>query len=464
MHLSYTNWLTSLWHSLGLASLVALSLPNAGCVEEQPTCSKDGTWVAESKACVCNTGYSGDGIVCSDVDECAASPNPCGDGAARCINEPGDYRCECKQGYEIEGKLCVDIDECAGGLGPCQQVAHAGACENLSGSYRCTCAAGYSPTEGGACTDVDECQQSPNPCGTGASACTNKDGSYDCSCLAGYSFSGGTCADINECDNQPFPCHADAACTNANGSYSCACKNGYIGNGSRCYKTTSDQMVLIPAGELVMGSDPEEGAAQDEEPEHRPYLSGYYIDIHEVTNRQYSACVSAGACTLPGDTGSWTRDDYYGNEPYDSHPVLYVDWDQAAAYCKWAGKRLPTEAEWEKAARGGCELGKSGACEDDDERRYPWADQEAQAATCQLANIVVANDSACLKDTARVGSYPDGASPYWVLDMAGNVWEWVADWFGADYYDTCAASCVNPTGPNEGTRRVMRGGSFYRYA
>lgn len=171
--------------------------------------------------------------------------------------------------------------------------------------------------------------------------------------------------------------------------------------------------------------------AKDEQPVHRVTLNAFWIMQTEVTNAQYASCVTAKICTPPGNQ-LW-------DEPTSAaHPVTNVNWEQANQYARWAGGRLPTEAEWEKAARG------------TDERIYPWGNQEVSD---QLLNYNFVKGA-----TTPVGSYPEGASPYQALDMAGNVEEWVADWYTDNYYANSPAE--NPPGPDKGIFRVVRGGSF----
>ncbi len=213
-------------------------------------------------------------------------------------------------------------------------------------------------------------------------------------------------------------------------------------------------MVFVPAGKFTMGSDADDALAEcqkyrsdcdrswyeDEEPPHIVSLDAFHIDSYEVTNALYAACVNAGGCQMPTETGSATRSSYYGNPEFDNFPVIYVNWNMANTYCEWRGARLPTEAEWEKAARG------------TEGHTYPWGEE---------LDGTYANYNNDIGDTTAVGNYETGKSPYGVYDMAGNVWEWVADRYLDTYYRNLPSSISNPLGPDSGRARVLRGGSWY---
>ena len=199
-----------------------------------------------------------------------------------------------------------------------------------------------------------------------------------------------------------------------------------------------DNMTLmyVPAGEFLMGSTENDiNAEEDEFPQHKVYLDAFWIDQTEVTNAQYRLCVEAGNCQEPEIT------DFYNSEKFTKHPVVYVSWNDAQGYCEWAGRRLPTEAEWEKAARG------------TEGQIYPWGDDSPDNDFLNYYRNI--------GNTTVVGRYTLGVSPYGLFDMAGNVWEWVADWYGAGYYGNSPTK--NPDGPDSGALKVLRGGSWNMY-
>lgn len=215
------------------------------------------------------------------------------------------------------------------------------------------------------------------------------------------------------------------------------------------------EMVIIPAGEFWMGCEGTTECNNDEQPYHKVDMPAYKIDKLEVTNKDYQDCVSAGKCDpqhYSGETcwvyfeNSWGLGNVPASFGEDNKPAVCIDWNQAKEYCEWAGKRLPTEAEWEKAARG------------TDERLYPWGDEPA---TCEYS---IMDDSSSggigcgTFSTWNAGSKESGISPYGLYDMSGNAAEWVNDTYSETYYST--SPLFNPTGPAVDTNRVVRGGSF----
>lgn len=190
-------------------------------------------------------------------------------------------------------------------------------------------------------------------------------------------------------------------------------------------------MAYVPAGRFVMGNN---RGKHDEGPAHEVSLDGFYIDIYEVTNFEYSRFVKSEKRKPSRFSG-----DVRFNKP--DYPVVGIRWDDAMAYCEWRDKRLPTEAEWEKAARG------------TDNRMFTWGNRFNPGA----ANISSASDP--FPFTSSVGRFPAGASPYGIMDMLGNVWEWCSDWYDKDYYKIGIFN--NPKGPYTGKLKVLRGGSWF---
>lgn len=201
-----------------------------------------------------------------------------------------------------------------------------------------------------------------------------------------------------------------------------------------------EEMVLVPAGTFTMGSSNVGGNAI---PEHTVYLDAYWIDKHEVSNIEYKRFCDATSHSYPPDPGFSGMAGYFLNFP--DFPVVNVTWADAVAFASWCDKRLPTEAEWERAAKGSA-----------DNRLWPWGsvfNAEIDGVT-EHANVSGATDG--WPYTAPVGSYPSGVSPAGCLDMAGNVLEWINDWYDSAYYSSSPAN--NPPGPVSGTYRVLRGG------
>ena len=220
------------------------------------------------------------------------------------------------------------------------------------------------------------------------------------------------------------------------------------GLGSSMVSPADEMTILfVQAGAFPMGS---EIGLVDEGPLHTVFLDSFWIDQTEVTNAMYNRCVEAGACKQPAVIT------YYNDPVCSNHPVNYVSWEYAKTYCAWAGRRLPTEAEWEKAA--------SWDPVKNEKRLYPWGND----FDCKKGNF---EDSACdgFAGTASVGSFLSGASPYGALDMGGNVWEWVHDAFietdplsggTQNYYSISPSSNPQGVDPSTSMYRVMRGGAW----
>jgi eukaryotic-like serine/threonine-protein kinase len=204
----------------------------------------------------------------------------------------------------------------------------------------------------------------------------------------------------------------------------------------------------IPAGEFVMGSSSGE---LDEQPAHKVWLDRYLMDKYEVTNFEYWDCVYDDKC-IRQKAEDFPFIEDYGKKvsQFEDFPVIQVNWEMARTFCEWRGARLPTEAEWEKAASGA-------STGEGDPALYPWGNTQP---TGKLANYKAPSILSLVPQPKHVGTYEEGKSIYGVYEMAGNVWEWVADWMADDYYSTLPPDVKNPTGPDHGDMKGVRGGSF----
>jgi formylglycine-generating enzyme required for sulfatase activity len=204
-------------------------------------------------------------------------------------------------------------------------------------------------------------------------------------------------------------------------------------------------MVVFPEGEFLMGTSiSNRDGGRDEYPQRTIFLDPFALDIYEVTNARYFMFIKATGHRVPENPRDAKLTVWKGSivpQAFQDHPVMNVDWYDAAAYCAWTGKRLPTEAEWERAARG------------PKGRRFPWGETEP---TRVLANYL--NQWRNGAGLEPVGSHPQGASAEGVQDLQGNVWEWVADWYDPNYYAN--GPTRNPQGPSSGTRKVIRGSGW----
>jgi len=441
--------------------------------------------------CLCPAGLTDCGV-CVDTsssnEHCGFCDRPCEEGRG-CV----DSVCDCEGGLTDCGGECVDTrsdpDHCGDCFDPCDpgQTCESGICRCADGLTAC----------GSSCVDTDT---STEHCGGCDRPCAPAHAS-GAACVAGEC-TFGACAeeyhDINEdpwdgceyycrpdspgpevcgdgedndcdgsliCDGGTVDADGDEYASEASGGTDCddtlasvhpgareLCGDGRDQDCDGADLECPSGMVLIPGGQLVQGSDAGEGE-DDELPERTVSLDAFYLDVHEVTNGEYAGCVTSGDCTPPADFSSATRGSYYGSATYEDHPVIHITWYQARTYCEWRGARLPSEAEWERAARG----------EAPSERTYPWGED---TPTCTLTNHGGPDGATpCLGDTDVVGARPAGATTDGVMDLAGNVYEWVHDWYDDVYYES--GETDNPLGPAEQVDglffrygRVRRGGSW----
>ncbi len=433
-------------------------------------------------SCSCVTGFAGP--TCEiNVDDCGS--NPCQNGGI-CTDGVNSFTCACPLGWD--GPTCTtNIDDCD--PNPC---LHGGVCTDKVNGFTCDCEDNYT---GPTCDDdVDECAADATLCGedVGAGTCQNTDGAYTCDCADGYYGDGTTtCA---TCDALPnclaVTCQASGAstCTTCGDDYvvdngvcvtaPCGllgegCPTGFTCSTSAavgtsypafCVSTATDE-VAVPAGTFWIGCNPTtDGSCEgNESPQRRVTTTAYAIQRTEVSAQDYwDWCGNSVSVPVPGASGYCMPDQRQrpgglgtykplsGDGPWtkQDHPMTFPTWYQARGYCLHIGRDLCTEAQWERAARGGCET-LSGDCKTS-MRKYPWGNN---APTCTLANHdTIAGIGGFCEPTTRtadVDSRAAGASPYGAINMAGNAWEWTKDWY---------AGSPPSSSPASGTYKTFRGG------
>ena len=475
-----------------------------GCDDGEPCTSNDSCQggVCQGGTFICDCATDGDckddGNLCNGTLVCDQASNTCKVDLGTVIScdtttDPPCKKSECvpETGACVlvalpngtgctDSNLCTAGDECASGacVGGTVDCADSEPCtaDSCAPATGCVHAPNTSPcTDGNACTVGDVC--AGGVCKPGAPA----------GCDDGEACTSDSCSPATGCAHAPLgngtPCGAGKECSGGKCESLCGPYEQYDAIVGACVAATAE----IPAGSFWMGCKPgtNEPCQEDEKPYHEVVLGAFAVDLTEVTASQYESCVADGACPPIQDSdcngGGSTN---FGKPTRDAHPINCVVWQRAAAYCTWAGKSLCTEAQWEKAAKGGCETVTSGSCAAS-LPRFPWGDVEPVCG-----QHAVFNDSGAACGTGATyavgeGSKAQGTSPYGAYDMGGNVWEWCADWYAGDYYckgpaaicqgvcNDCAGQLPyqtpwsNPTGPpslGPGTQRVIRGSGYQQGA
>jgi formylglycine-generating enzyme required for sulfatase activity len=402
------------------------------------TSTNEFNWTVNGCSSCVDTDGDGYGTNCDLGDDCAINNPFYSTGCEGCTD--GDY--------DGDGHDAYDATWCPTGDDNC---------DDMTGSHEFN----WTPTGCASCTDNDsdgrgancdlggDCHDGDNSIWTDCPGCEDTDGDNHAVYNATLCPTGDdNCDDMTGSHEFNWTSTGCSSCIdNDNDGYGDYCDNGADCDDDDNTIHTGCFLVAIPAGCFDMGDAFGEGSS-NELPVHNVCISAFFIDDHEVTNAEYKSCVLAGGCVAPNDTTK------YNDASYANHPVGHVDWDRASTYCTWAGERLPTEAEWEYAARGGL----SG-------NRFPWGD----TIGCSDANYYSDSSSSydrdklnasCVGDSSEAGDY--AANGYGLYDMAGNVWEWVNDRYDSAYYSSSPID--DPTGPTSGTFRVLRGGCWGAYS
>ena len=452
------------------------------CDKEQspPKCAvksvpASGAVCSDGDACTtgdaCGGGKcAGKALVCNDQEACTddacqggscvflANTATCTDGDVCTVGDFCLWK-NCKSGKALscdDSSVCT-ADSCDFAKGCAHAAVVAGCNDGNACTIGDTCTAGKCGGTAKPCADTNVCTD--DGCDPG-SGCTNLPNTVTCTdgnaCTEGDACAAGLCK-----PGAGKPNCGGTGCPPTGSGGSCGGGKGTCDSG-HCFwtDTTGYKWTLVPAGKFWMGCNPALDSSctgtGNETPQHEVDLSAYWIGVYEVTATQYKACVTAAfaGCTVP----SATTGDYatYATGGKEKHPINYVNWAESQAVCKYLGGDLPTEAQWEKAARGGCEVYAGKDCKTS-ETLYPWG----SAAPVCGGNAVMGYTGTCTALMAVGAGSASGQSPYGAFDMAGNVYEWVQDWYAVGFYGTAPATVKDPVNATSASDRVLRGGSLY---